>query len=149
MSESTVAGGKGATAMIMIFGAAWSFGANGLPWIISAEIFPTTLRSVSGPFAAASVWIWTLVVTKALPQMYTSMGWGVYVFFATCLICASIYAWFFIHDTKGLRMDEMDKLFGFERTEQYADRTQDSKTDDESEHHEKVAAVHIDHTERV
>jgi hypothetical protein len=115
-----------------------SFGANGLPWIISAEIFPTTLRSVSGPFAAASVWIWT--------QMYTSMGWGVYVFFATCLVCASIYAWFFIHDTKGLRIDEMDKLFGFERTREYDVPTSSSKTDDESEHNEKVAAVHIDNT---
>lgn len=146
MSGSTVAGGKAATAMIMIFGAAWSFGANGLPWIISAEIFPTTLRSVSGPFAAASVWIWTLIVTKSLPQMYTSMGWGVYVFFATCLVCATIYAWFFIHDTKGLRIDEMDKLFGFERTRQYDVAIRDSKADYESEHNEKVAAVHIDNS---
>lgn len=28
MSESTIAGGKGATAMTMIFGAAWSFGVS-------------------------------------------------------------------------------------------------------------------------
>jgi hypothetical protein len=47
--------------------------------------------------------------------MYTSMGWGVYVFFATCLICASVYAYFFIHETKGLRIDQMDHLFGSER----------------------------------
>ncbi|KAI1547880.1 hypothetical protein PtrCC142_002428 [Pyrenophora tritici-repentis] len=118
MSDSTVAGGKGATAMIMIFGAAWSFGANGLPWIISSEVFPASMRSISGPWAAASVWIWTLVVTKALPQMYTSMRWGVYVFFATALVCASVYAWFCIHDTKGLRMDQMDELFGFGKREE-------------------------------
>jgi len=47
--------------------------------------------------------------------MYSSMGFGVYVFFATCLVCASIYAYFFIHETKGLRIDQMDHLFGFER----------------------------------
>jgi hypothetical protein len=123
-----------------------SFGANGLPWIISAEIFPSSLRSISGPFAAASVWIWTLIVTKSLPQMYTTMGWGVYVFFATALICASIYAYFFIHDTKGLRMDQMDKLFKFDRQEQIlAPRATDNKiVDDESEHSEKVAHAHID-----
>ncbi len=78
--------------------------------------------------------------------MYTSMGWGVYVFFATCLVCASVYAWFFIHDTKGLRVDDMDKLFGFERLGDYDVPTPDSKMDDESEHTEKVAAVHIDHS---
>jgi Sugar (and other) transporter len=60
-----------------------------------------------------SVWLWTYVVTKALPSMYTSMTYGVYIFFASCLICASIYAFFFIHETKGLRMDQMDQLFGF------------------------------------
>ena len=104
------------------------------------------MRSVSGPFAAASVWIWTLVVTKALPQMYTSMGWGVYVFFATCLVCASVYAFFFIHDTKGLRMDQMDQLFGFERKEQMAvsPAADDKLADDEIEHHEKIAHSHVD-----
>lgn len=79
--------------------------------------------------------------------MFTSMTWGVYVFFATCLICASIYAWFFIHDTKGLRIDEMDKLFGFERSRECLVATPNSKgADDESEHNEKVEAVHIDHS---
>lgn len=97
----------------MIFGAAWSFGANGLPWIISAEIFPSSLRSISGPFAGMSVWLWTFIVTKALPEMFSSMGYGVYIFFATCLIAASVYAFFFIHETKGLRVDQMDELFGY------------------------------------
>jgi hypothetical protein len=119
--------------------------ANGLPWIISAEIFPSSLRSVSGPFAAASVWIWTLIATKSLPSMYTNMQWGVYVFFASCLICASIFAFFFIHDTKGLRMDQMDQLFGFERAEQaYMPHSSDNKLDDESEHNEKTMQTHID-----
>jgi len=116
-SASTVSGGKAATAFIMIFGGMWSFGANGLPWIISSEIFPTSLRSISGPFAAMSVWLWTFVVTKALPSMFTSMGYGVYIFFASALICASVYAFFFIPETKGLRIDQMDHLFGATRLE--------------------------------
>lgn len=45
------------------------------------------------------------------------MGYGVYIFFASMLILASIYAWFFIHETKGVRMDQMDQLFGFVRPE--------------------------------
>lgn len=65
-----------------------------------------------------SVWLWTYVVTRALPSMYSSMGWGVYVLFATCLVCASVYAFFFIHETKGLRIDQMNRLFSFEGSEQ-------------------------------
>ncbi|KAH8808642.1 MFS quinate transporter-like protein QutD [Xylogone sp. PMI_703] len=127
-SSSTIAGGKAATAFIMIFGATWSFGANGLPWIISSEIFPSTLRSISGPFAAMSVWLWTYVVTKALPSMYTSMGYGVYIFFATALICASIYAFFFIPETKGLRINQMDRLFGFKKLEDASLAAMEGKT---------------------
>ncbi|KAF2230988.1 general substrate transporter [Viridothelium virens] len=113
-SSSTVAGGKAATAAIMIFGAIWTAGANGMPWIISAEIFPSSLRSISGPWASMCVWLWTYVVTKSLPYMFTSMaGYGVYIFFASCLVCASIYAFFFLPETKGLRMDQMDEIFGF------------------------------------
>jgi hypothetical protein len=111
----------------MIFGAMWSFGANGLPWIISSEIFPSSLRSISGPFAAMSVWLWTYVVTKALPSMYTSMGYGVYIFFASALICASVYAFFFIPETKGLRIDQMDQLFGFTRLENASLVTKESE----------------------
>ncbi|KAF2176572.1 general substrate transporter [Zopfia rhizophila CBS 207.26] len=133
MSDSTVAGGKAATAFIMIFGATWSFGANGLPWIISAEIFPSSLRSISGPFAGMSVWLWTFVVTKALPDMYTSMGYGVYVFFASCLVLASVYAYFFIHETKGLRMDQMDELFGFVREGGDVSPTEEKSLDLEGE----------------
>jgi sugar porter (SP) family MFS transporter len=148
MSPSTVAGGKAATAFIMIFGATWSFGANGLPWIISAEIFPSSLRSISGPFAGMSVWLWTFVVTKALPSMYTSMGYGVYIFFASCLILASIYAYFFIHETKGLRMDQMDHLFGFERNMEEMTVAGDKDVDQGSRYgDEKDAQVGVSRTE--
>ncbi|KAL1610319.1 hypothetical protein SLS60_001985 [Paraconiothyrium brasiliense] len=137
-TASTIAGGKGATAMIMVFGAAWSAGANGIPWIVSAEIFPSSLRSISGPFAAMSVWLWTYVVTRALPSMYTSMGWGVYVFFATCLVGASIYAFLFIHETKGLRVDQMDELFGFERVHRVSAPAARTFVEDQRDEESKV-----------
>lgn len=47
--------------------------------------------------------------------MFTTMDYGVYIFFATMLVLASIYAAFFIRETKGRRIDEMDQLFGFVR----------------------------------
>jgi hypothetical protein len=143
-SSSSVAGGKAATAAIMIFGATWSFGANGLPWIISAEIFPSNLRSVSGPCAGMSVWLWTYVVTKALPSMFTSMGFGVYIFFATMLIFAAVYAFVFIKETKGLRMDQMDELFGFVNPGTDYAKQLDEKEQAYIREEQKHVAEHID-----
>ena len=146
MSASTVAGGKAATAAIMIFGATWSFGANGLPWIISAEIFPSSLRSISGPWAGMSVWLWTFIVTKALPSMYTGMGYGVYVFFASMLVLAAIYAWFFIHETKGLRPDQIDALFGYRGSlgATVVDHRSDDGDKDAQSMHEKSSTAKIE-----
>jgi hypothetical protein len=56
LSSSTAAGGKAATAMIMIYSVFWSFGLNGIPWIVSAEIFPGAVRNLTGTFAAMSQW---------------------------------------------------------------------------------------------
>ncbi|KAF2031743.1 MFS quinate transporter-like protein QutD [Setomelanomma holmii] len=116
MSDSTIAGGQGATAMIMIFGAAWSFGANGLPWIISAEIFPSSLRSISGPFACC----FRVDLDPRSHQGFTA-------------------------DVHQYAVGRIDQLFGYERKEQLpVSPTPNSKLDDESEHNEKVAQSHVD-----
>ncbi|PYI21810.1 general substrate transporter [Aspergillus violaceofuscus CBS 115571] len=102
-------------AAIMIYGFMWSFGANGLPLIIAAEIFPPSLRSVSGPFAGVFIWLWSFTVTKVNPYMFTGMGpggCGIYLFFGSMLFCSACFAVFFIPETKGLRIDQMDRLFG-------------------------------------
>ena len=56
LSDSTVKGGQAATGMIMIYSIFWSFGLNGVPWILSAEIFPGALRNLSGTWAALVQW---------------------------------------------------------------------------------------------
>lgn len=55
LSSSSVAGGKAAVAAIMIYSWFWSWGGNSLAWIVSAEMFPISLRSISGSFGARCV----------------------------------------------------------------------------------------------
>lgn len=44
--------------------------------------------------------------------MITSLGYGTYFFFASLMILMGIWAFFFIPETKGLSLEDMDKLFG-------------------------------------
>ena len=74
--------------------------------------------------------------------MYTSMGYGVYIFFASCLILASIYAYFFIHETKGLRMDQMDHLFGFDRAHEDMTVTGDKLGDEHGDEKDTHVSGH-------
>ncbi|ODN87431.1 MFS quinate transporter QutD [Cryptococcus wingfieldii CBS 7118] len=113
IDKSTKMGGTAATTMIMFYSVFWSFGANGLPWIITSEIYPLGLRGLCGAYAAMCQWLWQFVITKTTPKIFIAMGWGTWIFFAACLMGSAIWSYFFLPETKGLRLDEMDALFGF------------------------------------
>ncbi|KAK1585770.1 general substrate transporter [Colletotrichum navitas] len=113
-SASTKAGGRVATAAIMIYSVFWSFGLNGIPWIVSAEIFPGALRNLTGTFAAFTQWMIQFIITKALPYIFSGLNYGVWFFFAGWMLTASVWAYFFLPETKGLTIDQMDILFGYD-----------------------------------
>uniref|UniRef100_A0A8H7KBM5 Major facilitator superfamily (MFS) profile domain-containing protein n=1 Tax=Bionectria ochroleuca TaxID=29856 RepID=A0A8H7KBM5_BIOOC len=113
LSPSTAAGGKAATAMIMIYSVFWSFGLNGIPWIVSAEIFPGALRNLTGTWAALCQWLVQFVLTKALPYIFASFNYGTWFFFACWMLLATIWAFFFLPETKGKTLEEFDIIFGY------------------------------------
>ncbi|KAI1335814.1 general substrate transporter [Xylariaceae sp. FL0016] len=113
LSPSTAAGGQAAIAMIMIYSVFWSFGLNGIPWIVSAEIFPGALRNFSGTFTALVQWLTQFIITKALPYIFKAFGYGTWFFFASVMILASIWAFLILPETKGLTTDQMDIIFGY------------------------------------
>lgn len=47
-------------------------------------------------------------VTKALPYIFTSFGYGTWYFFASWMLVATAWAYFFVPETKGLTIDQMD-----------------------------------------
>ncbi|GAM39512.1 hexose transport-related protein [Talaromyces pinophilus] len=120
LSDSTVKGGQAATGMIMIYSIFWSFGLNGVPWILSAEIFPGALRNLSGTWAALVQWAIQFPVTKALPYIFTSFGYGTWYFFASWMLVATAWAYFFVPETKGLTIDQMDYVFGYNSDAPYS-----------------------------
>jgi magnesium-transporting ATPase (P-type) len=110
LSDSTTRGGQAATAMIMIYAVFWSFGLNGIPWIVSAEIFPGALRNFSGTWAALVQWLTQFIISKCLPYIFKSLGYGTWFFFASILIIATIWAFFLLPETKGLTIEQMDMI---------------------------------------
>lgn len=43
--------------------------------------------------------------------MITAMGYGTYMFFGALMIIMGVWALFFIPETKGLTLEDMDRLF--------------------------------------
>lgn len=50
------------------------------------------------------------VITKALPYIFASLGYGTWFFFASWMLLATIWAFFFLPETKGKTLDEIDVI---------------------------------------
>lgn len=44
--------------------------------------------------------------------MITSLGYGTYMFFGSLMILMGIWAYFFVPETKGKTLEQMEELFG-------------------------------------
>ena len=49
-------------------------------------------------------------MTKALPYMFASFGYGTWFFFACWMLIASLWGFFLLPETKGVTIDQMDIL---------------------------------------
>lgn len=84
---------------------------NGTPWVINSEVFDQNTRSLGQASAAASNWFWNFIVSRFTPQMFASMGYGVYMFFASLMLVSVVFVFFLVPETKGLPLEVMDRLF--------------------------------------
>lgn len=90
------------------FGATW----GPCSWVLISEIFPLSIRSKGVSIGASSNWLNNFAVAFYVPAMFAGWGWGTYIFFAVFLGGGIIWVWFCLPETKGVTLEEMDKIFG-------------------------------------
>lgn len=133
--QPTTSAGTAALVMVYLFAAAFQFGWGPVCWIYVSEIPTNRLRGYTVSIAAATQWLWNLVVTRVTPIMLKTLGgdtgYGTYFLFGCfCFTMASCA--FFLPETKGvslphflniafkrnanmnpqLSLERMDELFG-------------------------------------
>jgi hypothetical protein len=74
-------------------------------------MFDQNVRTLAQAFAAANNWFWNFLVARFTPQMFATMGYGVYFFFASLMICSFFFVWFLIPETKNIPLEAIDRLF--------------------------------------
>ncbi|KAK0610525.1 general substrate transporter [Bombardia bombarda] len=84
---------------------------NGTPWVINSEMFDQNTRSLGQASAAANNWFWNFIVSRFTPQMFLTMSYGVYFFFASLMILSIVFVWFCVPETKSIPLEAMDRLF--------------------------------------
>ncbi|KAJ6777709.1 SOLUTE CARRIER FAMILY 2 FACILITATED GLUCOSE TRANSPORTER [Salix koriyanagi] len=92
---------------VFVSGFAWSWGPLG--WLIPSEIFPLETRSAGFFFAVSMNMFCTFLVAQAFLTMLCHMRSGIFFFFAAWIVVMGIFAIFFLPETKGIPIDEMNE----------------------------------------
>ncbi|CAE6435927.1 unnamed protein product [Rhizoctonia solani] len=106
--------GWGYLAMVCVYlyGLIYCMTWQGITWVYCSEIFPIRIRMLCVALTTADQWLWSFIVSRTTPYMITSLGYGTYFFFASLMIVFGVWAYFFIPETKGKTLEEMDRIFG-------------------------------------
>ncbi|KAG5913890.1 hypothetical protein E4U42_000812 [Claviceps africana] len=95
---------------IFWFASTWGPGA----WIVIGEIFPLPIRSRGVGLSTASNWLWNTIIAVITPYMVGehrgNMKSSVFFVWGSLCTCAFIYAYFLIPETKGLSLEQVDKM---------------------------------------
>jgi len=109
---------KAMAAMLYIYVCFNSMGWGPLPAVYVAEIFPTRTRHYGLALAGISQCIWNFVVSKVTPKLVTTLGYKMFLMFATINIAGLAVFALLIPETKGCSLEEMDIIFGSISAEQ-------------------------------
>ena len=94
----------------------FSLGMGPIAWLIMSEIFPTKVRGVASGVATLVNWLGAFMVMKFYVNMEDSMhSYGCYWFFAAVSLCAVVYVFIFLPETKGKTLEEVEALFAKHR----------------------------------
>ncbi|KIW41398.1 uncharacterized protein PV06_06960 [Exophiala oligosperma] len=104
----------GAAGIAMVYLEAFSFNMSWgpLPWLYIGEIFPNRIREIGIATGAASQWLFNFVMSQITPHAIDNIGWRTFLMFAIFNYAIIVYSWFFLKETTGKSLEEMEIVFG-------------------------------------
>ncbi|MCJ1484237.1 MFS sugar transporter [Schaereria dolodes] len=80
-------------------------------WTYPSEIFPSQIRAKAVSITTATNWASNCALAFAVPPMFYSINWRLYMIFATFNGLAFIHMYLTARETKGKTLEEMDEVF--------------------------------------
>ncbi|KAK9276014.1 hypothetical protein L1049_005545 [Liquidambar formosana] len=94
---------------IYVAGFAWSWGPLG--WLVPSEIFPLEIRSAAQSVNVAVNMIYTFFIAQVFTTMLCHLKFGLFIFFAFFVVLMSFFIYYFLPETKGVPIEEMNQVW--------------------------------------
>ncbi|KAL3461871.1 general substrate transporter [Aspergillus heterothallicus] len=99
-------------AFIYIYDVNFSYSFAPIGWVLPSEIFNLSIRSKAISITTSATWMCNFIIGLVTPDMLESITWGTYIFFAAFCLLALTFTFFFIPETRGKTLEDMDLIFG-------------------------------------
>ncbi|KAG5786719.1 hypothetical protein H9Q69_014202 [Fusarium xylarioides] len=98
--------------LIYIYDVNFSFSFAPIGWVLPSEIFNLGNRSKAMAITTSATWMCNFIIGLVTPDMLANLGWGTYIFFAAFCLLALLFTYFFVPETRGKSLEDMDLVFG-------------------------------------
>ncbi|KAJ4326195.1 hypothetical protein N0V94_000141 [Neodidymelliopsis sp. IMI 364377] len=105
-----------AAAMLFVFQGAFTIGFQATVWVYPSEILPLRLRQRGSSISTAANWICNYIIVQITPPAISNIGWKTYIIFAVLNATWVPIIYLFFPETKGLELEDVDRLFSGEET---------------------------------
>ncbi|KAG5362796.1 Low-affinity glucose transporter HXT3 [Yarrowia sp. B02] len=92
---------------IVAFATTWA----PIAFVVVSETFPLRMRSKGMAVATGGNWMFNFLVSFLTPFITSAIGFKYGYVFTACLGCAILFVFFFIPETKGLSLEDVDELY--------------------------------------
>ncbi|WYZ38179.1 hypothetical protein EsH8_III_000093 [Colletotrichum jinshuiense] len=99
-------------AFIYIYDINFSYSFAPIGWVLPSEIFNLGNRSKAMAITTSATWMCNFIIGLVTPDMLETIGYGTYLFFAAFCALAFVMTYFFVPETRGKSLEEMDMVFG-------------------------------------
>ncbi|QGI85883.1 unnamed protein product [Fusarium fujikuroi] len=111
LADNKAAGWVGIV-FIYIYDVNFSFSFAPIGWVLPSEIFNLGNRSKAMAITTSATWMCNFIIGLVTPDMLANLGWGTYIFFAAFCLLAFLFTYFFVPETRGKSLEDMDLVFG-------------------------------------
>ncbi|KAH8919329.1 general substrate transporter [Atractiella rhizophila] len=109
--SSHKAAGWAAVTMVWLFIANFAYSWGPMGWIYPADIMPVSIRSQALSITTSANWMCNFIIGQVTPRMIKNLRWGTYLFFSVWLALSVVFVYFFVPETRGRSIEEIDAIF--------------------------------------
>ncbi|KAJ5888868.1 Mitochondrial substrate/solute carrier [Penicillium taxi] len=97
---------------VMIYNASFGASWGPIPWLYPPEILPLSIRAKGASLSTASNWAFNWLVGEVTPVLQNAIKWRLYLVHAFFCACSFVVVYFLYPETSGVRLEDMNVLFG-------------------------------------